>query len=945
MPIFSHSLARTLLTATALAGLVAPGFAVAKDTAPAAVKAPPIQFTEWRLKNGLRVIALPDTSTADVTTSVWYEVGAKHDPEGRAGFAHLFEHILSRKTENMPYNMINRLVEDVGGNRNASTSPDRTNYYETVPAQYLETLLWTHAERMARPVVDNEVFENERNVVKEELRQRVLAPPYGRLLRFVLPEVGNDTMPQRRPSIGSIEQLDSARLDDARAFHQAYYGPDTATLIVAGNFDMARLRGLVDKYFAAISARANPIPLTITRREGPRTSPRRVDVQAPNTPFPAVGYVWRTGGASDRDTVALEMLQTVLSRGKNSRIQSALIRTGKATDTIVFANPSEETGQFVAMAFAGAEQSPDEVTKIMASEIERFRREPVTAAELTEARNELFASALRERETAQGRAFELGEALVLTGDSRAADRRMAAIAAMKPADLQRAAKKWLGANAAVEVRYSNGEWNEASFANPVPMPTFATVPPVHTAPAQLKPEADRQAPPAPGPVPTVAVASTQETRLSNGIPLVTATTGPIPLATMAVMFPGGTAADNADTFGVAVMAASLIDKGTPTRNAQEIAAAFESLGVSFSAGADADGATFVLNGPVGNLDAAGKLLAELLQTANYPDRDFQTERKRRIDGFKSALANPGAVAAMVGNPSIFGDATYGRVATPAKLGRMTSADLAAHRARWYHPGTAKIVIAGGIAAADARKLAEDVFGSWRSDAPVPQAPTGRAGSALRTGRTIVVDMPGAGQAAVNVVAPTVARTDASFYPIEVANAVLGVGSNGRLFQEVRTKRALSYGAYSGVTGMAEAGTISASAQTKNESAADVAKVMLDEMGRLGREVVSDDDLAKRRLFINNGLQRSLETSAGYTTLLATLIRQGVPIAEAARIAANRDAVTSAAARQAAARYLDPAKANVIIVGDASKFLDKVKALRGDVTVVKLADLDFGKPIP
>ncbi len=121
------------------------------------------------------------------TTSLWYEVGSKHDPEGRSGFAHLFEHILSRKTENMPYNMINRLTEDVGGVRNASTGTDRTNYYETVPAQYLETMLWTHAERMARPVVDDEVFERERSVVKEELRQRVLAPPYGRLSRYVLP--------------------------------------------------------------------------------------------------------------------------------------------------------------------------------------------------------------------------------------------------------------------------------------------------------------------------------------------------------------------------------------------------------------------------------------------------------------------------------------------------------------------------------------------------------------------------------------------------------------------------------------------------------------------------------------------------------------------------------------------------------------------------------------
>jgi zinc protease len=169
----SFALAGAALAAVAIA---APLAAQKKTAAPApTVTAPPINFTEWKLANGLTIIAIPDKSTSTVMTSVWYDVGSKNDPQGRSGFAHLFEHILSRKTQNMPYNMINRLTEDVGGQRNASTGDDRTNYYEIVPAEYLETMLWTHAERMARPVVDDEVFERERSIVKEELRQRVPA--------------------------------------------------------------------------------------------------------------------------------------------------------------------------------------------------------------------------------------------------------------------------------------------------------------------------------------------------------------------------------------------------------------------------------------------------------------------------------------------------------------------------------------------------------------------------------------------------------------------------------------------------------------------------------------------------------------------------------------------------------------------------------------------------
>ena len=245
--------AATLALTTAM-----PAIAQAPAEGNAALSAPEIEFTEWTLDNGLRVIAIEDAGTAQVTTSLWYEVGSKHDPEGRSGFAHLFEHILSRKTENMPYNMIYGLTADVGGTRNASTGSDRTNYYETVPAQYLETMLWTHRERMFKPVIDQDVFDKERDVVKEELRQRVLAPPYGRFARFVLPENTYDVLPQRRPGIGSIEELDSATLDDARAFHQAYYGPDTATLIVAGNFEMADLRALVGEYFGDRSTLPSP---------------------------------------------------------------------------------------------------------------------------------------------------------------------------------------------------------------------------------------------------------------------------------------------------------------------------------------------------------------------------------------------------------------------------------------------------------------------------------------------------------------------------------------------------------------------------------------------------------------------------------------------------------------------------------------------------------------
>ena len=910
-------------------------------TAP--IVAPPIKFTEWQLGNGLKVIAIPDKSTANVLVSMWYAVGSKHDPEGRSGFAHLFEHILSRKTENMPYNMINRLTEDVGGVRNASTSDDRTNYFEIVPAQYLETLLWTHAERMARPVIDAEVFERERSIVKEELRQRVLAPPYGRV-RLFWAENAFDNLPQRRPGIGSIEQLDSAKLDDARAFHQAFYGPDTATLIVSGNFDPAKLKPLVEKYFAAVPRRANAVPLAITTAEPPRTSPRRIDVTAPNVPLPLAGYLWQMPGALSPDRPALEVLDAILTRGDNSRLHKALVESGKAADVSQLLDFSREAGSALAFAVVGSGQSPDAVAKLLGAEFEKVRTGSVSAAELSEAKNELLADALQNRETAQGRAFELGEALAITGDPRAADKRLAGIGKVTAADVLRVAQKYYAPNSWVEVRYGAGADNPASFANPAPMPKFASVAPATGEPRLLRPEAERQAPPLPGAKPAVLQPQMVERKLANGTTVVVARTGSVPVATLTVLFPGGSSTDSRAKAGTAGLAASLATQGTSTRSAEQIAARFESLGASVSSAAGPEGTALSVSAPTANLAAAAEVLADIVKDANYPQDAFDRERKRAVDGLMAAMKDPGSLGAMALAPLLYGSAPYGMQSggTIGTLGAIGREDLPAHRASRWHPAVARVLVAGGIDPKAGTALAEKLFGSWTSTAPAPAKLSDRAGAATPP-KTIVIDMPEAGQAAVYVATRGVGRGDPDYYALLLANSVLGVGSNGRLFEEVRTKRGLSYGSYSSFATRAEAGLLTASAQTKNESAAEVAKVILEQFARLGTEPIGEDALQKRRLFLAGSTQRALETSGGFSGVIGNLLQQGLLPSEAFAYAERLAGVNPGAVNAAAARYVLPGSASVVIVGDASKFLEALKALRGNVVVIKASDLDLLSP--
>jgi zinc protease len=932
-----------LLAGASLAAFAMAAPLAAQSNAPAPmVTAPPIQFTEWSLVNGLRVVAIPDRTTSTVTTSVWYDVGSKNDPEGRSGFAHLFEHILSRKTENMPYNMINRLTEDVGGQRNASTGDDRTNYYEIVPAQYLETMLWTHAERMARPVVDDEVFERERSIVKEELRQRVLAPPYGILQRYLINENAFDRLPQRRSGIGSIEQLDAASLADARGFHQAFYGPDTATLIVAGNFELPQLRALVDRYFAAIPRRANPVTTDIATREARRTAPRTVHGNGPNVPLPAVGAIYQMPEAKSPDLPALTVLDAILSTGENSRLYNALIRTGKAVQVTEFINPTQEGGFIAPYAIVNPAADQAEIAQLIAGEIEKVRTQPVSGAELAEAKNQLVAAALASRETAQGRAFELGEALVTYGDAKAADRNLQAITRVTAADVQRVARRWLDPQGAVTFTYTQGTGGPATYANPAPMPRFGAIPPAHGEPAKVNPEGTRKAPPPPVTPPQIARPQIVDTKLANGMRLVAAQTGTVPLATMSVIMPGGTATDPAGKAGTAEFAAGLANKGTPTRTAEQIAATLESLGASMGATATPDGVVFSLTAPTANLAAAGAVLADVVRNASYPQAELAREQARTVDALRVALKDPGSLAGMVAARVFYGAAPYGAVATVESVPRITQADLVAWRAAHWHPATAQVVVSGGIAPAEAQRIADGLFGDWHSDAPVSPRPTSLAGPALAP-RTVVIDMPEAGQAAVYVGARGVPRAAPDYYPLMLANSVLGVGSNGRLFEEVRTKRGLSYGAYSAMPSRADAPVLNATAQTQNATADEVVQVMLDQFAALGAQPAAEDALQKRRLYLGGSLARQIETSSGFNALVAGLLLQGLPPEEGVRLVDRYGAVTVDAATAAARRYVSPAQASVVVVGKAADFIDDLRKVRPDVVVIPAARLDLSSP--
>jgi len=913
-----------------------------EDDAPE-LTAPRIDYTMWMLENGLRVIAVPDETTSTVTTSLWYEIGSKHDPNGRSGFSHLFEHIGSRKTENMPYNMIYSLTADVGGTRNASNWVDRTNYWEQVPAAYLGTMLWTHRERMARLVVDEDVFETERGVVKEELRERVLAPPYGRLQRFIIPEVAYDVLPHRRAGIGSIADLDAASFEDARAFYEAYYGPDTATLIVAGNFEMEALRSLVDGYFADIPRRARPAPTAIHEFEPSLAGPRTVNATAPNVPLPVVGGVWKGQAITHQDAPAIHVLLTIIAGGENNRLANALVRTQLAVEASGSAPMFREAGHINIYALARPDKI-DAASEVLDSEIARIRTELVSSEELVEAKSEIIAASLRRRETARGRAFELGEAFMASGDPDYADLRLNLITKVTAEDIMRVASRYLDPAKRVTVLYRNGPEDASSYANPVPLPDFYTLPAATGPIRSVKPEAARELPPGPLESPEVAVPEIVEAKLSNGIPVVAAQTGTVPIATISLVMPGGSKTDLEGHAGIADLAASLAASGHFGNDAQSIAARFERLGATFEGNAYSDGTIFSLKTPTANLAEAGDLAAQIIKGAQYPDEEFLRERARRIEALRVTMTDPSAVSRRAARKAAYGSAPYGSnpEGTPESLAKIKRSDLISHRQQFFHPHRMQIVISGGMATNGSIAAVEAMFGDWEAPDAVGIIAENAAGDAVPA-RTIVIDMPGADQAAVHVALRAPARDAADFDSLQIANAVLGGGSSGRLFEEIRTKRSLSYGAYSRVEGHKDGSLLTARAQTRNETAADVARIILAEIGKLNEEDLPKKLLDRRRMFLGGSYGRVMETSSGFNAIVSGLLLHGLPASDAARLTERLAAVDETAASAAAQAYIDPKKATLVIVGEAAKFLNDLSELRENIEVITLDELDLTTP--
>ena len=406
----------------------------------AATRPTRLDYTMTSLPNGMQVVLLEDHSTPIVHTEVWYHVGSKNERPGRTGFAHLFEHMMFKGSKNVEPEGHPSWISSIGGQSNAYTTEDATVFWETVPAQYLPLVLWLEADRLATLRIEEDVFKTEREVVKEERRMRIDNQPYGRLNELIYDQAFT-VHPYKHPTIGSMKDLEAASISDVRDFFRTYYVPNNATIVLVGDFNTKDAQDLVTKYLGRVPKSDRPVPRDIPK-EPPQTKERRVRLEE-SWPLPAVVVAHHITFDGDPDSYPLHIASKVLSDGQSSRIQRKLVYEKQlALAAFGGGNIIEDPNLFYAVAIVQPGHTTGETIDALIAELDGLRTEPITPAELQQAKNQFARDYIFGRESNKDKAGQLGHAAVIHNDIKTADGEFDIFMNITQADVQRVARKY-----------------------------------------------------------------------------------------------------------------------------------------------------------------------------------------------------------------------------------------------------------------------------------------------------------------------------------------------------------------------------------------------------------------------------------------------------------------------------------------------------------------------
>ncbi|TCD06902.1 insulinase family protein [Erythrobacteraceae bacterium CFH 75059] len=899
-----------------------------------------IPHEKFTLANGLDVIVHEDRKAPIVAVAVWYNVGSKDEPQGRTGFAHLFEHLMYNGSENAPEDFFEYLQQMGATDYNGTTSFDRTNYFQTVPRGALEKALWLESDRMGYLLgaVTQAKLDNQRGVVQNEKRQGDNQP--GGLVFY---EVARTLFPAPHPynhtPIGSMADLDAATLEDVRNWFRDKYGPNNATLVLAGDISAAEARPLVEKWFGAIPRGPVNEP---AQANVPELAQDVRTVMRDQVAAPSITRYWSAPGILDRDLVALQVGMQILGGLSSSRLDNALVRDEKIAVSVSAGNFAfQRVGIISVSATASPVSDPATVEARMNAVVDRFIAEGPTEDEVRRATTTNVAGTIRGLEQVggfNGKAVTLASGEVLAGDPEFYARQLEVLASLTPTDVRAAMQRWLRRPAltlVLEPGERDGTYAEAAVVNRPAAPE-----------EQITVSKVRPAPPI-GPVPALDFPAVERATLANGMRVTYAQRTAIPNTLVSVSFDAGSAANPAARRGLETLTLNLMDEGTTSLSSQQLAEARERLGAAISTGSSADRSVFTLDALSANLEPSLDLLADIVRNPAFDPGEFERVRTQQLTGIQQQLRTPASIAARVLTPIIYGeDSPYGGPAsgTPASVRAITRDDLVAFHSTWIRPDNGEIFVVSDRPLSAVLPVLERTLGDWQAPTtPRGNKAFGAFAAAPAASRIVLVNRPNSPQSYIlgGQLTPASAR-DATIVDLLNANSALGGDFLSRLNMNLRESKGWSYGVR-GSAGLAErAVTYQVAAPVQADRTGDaLAELIKDLQGFVTTSGVSDAELSRIVTSRIGELPGQFETSGAVLRALQQNALYGRPDDYYETLADRYRGQTRASLDAAARAAIRPGQFVWVVVGDASVVAPQLQRLGLAVETRELASLTSG----
>jgi zinc protease len=892
---------RSLLVALACSSLLALAARLGA-AAPAAGSGPKVDFDRYALPNGLSVILHVDRKLPLVHVNLWYHVGSKNERLGRSGFAHLFEHMMFEGSKNAKDKYFT-YAEKAGANVfeggiNGTTDWDRTNYFATVPSGGLEFLLWLESDRLATlgEAVTEERFANQRDVVRNERRQGLENVPYGRWIKLVAEGLYPLGHPYANDVIGTHEDLQAATLEDVKSFFATYYTPNNLTLCIAGDFEPAEAKRLVEKYFGGIPA--GPALDRPGRYVPPLTGEKTIEA-ADRVPQERTYFAWQTPAFFEPGDAEMDLAATILADGLSSRLNKSLVYDRQIASDVVAFQLSREAGSiFVVWATARPGSTLAEIERGTGEEIARLAREGPSAAELARAQTKWeygFVSGLERIGGFGGKADRLNMYATYLGEPGRFDADLARHRDVTVEGLRAAVERYLATPNRLLVRFRP-----------------------ETSSREAKSTLDRSTPPPLGADRPFQAPAVKSAKLPNGMELLVVERPDLPKVNVTLVTKAGSVFDPPGKAGVAGLTVTNVKLGTKARNALEIGDAMGDLGGSIGGAAERERSTLGFEVLKRNLDPALAVLADVVKNPAFPESEFAREKKLRLDGLAQESQNPYALAARLAPMLRFGrEHPYGRADLPGSVEAITREDLAGFHAAYWKPAASALVFAGDVTLAEASALARKHLGDWSGAAPAPPAIPALQGAG--PGKIYLVDRQDAAQTMMLGVLPAPPRSSPDYAALRVADSVFGNGVTTRLNLNLREEKGYSYGMFSFLGLLSKSGVWSTWGTVQTDKTKESVVELLKEVRNIGGgKPISEAELAYAKTARVRGYAQQFESLGRIAGQVAELWALGLPMSELDREPREIEKTTLASADAVARKYAAPGSFTLLLVGDASK---------------------------